>query len=157
MNTHEAQERKLNEDYQKVKMINRERRRKFLENSRKKVNKVEEKAPEGVEVKATLISINQYQKLVFKTTDESTIDTIADIADRFQHVEFKNKRPFWTNETEPELFFKITVPKFMTKDLFKYSKLVNKTVVFHMEPCAYSSDKFGDGYYFRLSSDITPA
>ena len=152
--TTEHKQETLNEQYDKVKTINRERRRNFIKQMR--VEK-QDKRPTSTkrECHAKLLAINQYGKLIFQSNHDDTIDHLMEISEEYKSIPMK-KMPFWSSDKDDGLIIKLSVPKFLSGQLFQWQKMIGKMLAFQIEAHDYQSDKFGTGWYLKLASELTP-
>jgi len=102
-----------------------------------------------------LKSINQYKKLICYVESKEGIETIL-MMDEQYHKDGE-RSPVWIDQNHDGVYFKVSVPKFMHGSLFQLDTMVGSDINIMITPKTYSSEQYGNGFYFSLNGNITLA
>ena len=110
------------------------------------------KAPSMV---VQLKSINQYKKLICYSECKECMETIL-MMDEQYHKDGE-RSPVWIDQNHDGVYFKVSIPKFMHGSLFRVDNMVGSNINIMITPKTYSSEQYGNGFYFSLNGNITLA
>lgn len=100
----------------------------------------------------TLRTINQYKKLVCYTESKENMEVLLRMDEK--HYVDSGRSPIWVDPDKDGIFFKVSVPKFMSRKLFEWDTWCGEAVEVTLSPKTYESEQYGNGWYLALNGDL---